>query len=672
MRRHMLAAMIATLTVAAAQTQAGGGPVTLESLLGEMVDRERLARLPAPAYTCRQFSSYDRRSTTPDAPDGWFANEDWSSFLRSEKIGDRTEWVMMDAEGPGCVVRVWGGGPKLVGTLRIYLDGAEQPVIEAPACDVIGGKALVGPPLSAVRARGTNLYLPIPYAKRCKVTYDRPNWHQSKNNADRIWYNINYRTYPSGTAVQSLTKARLAAAAELVARTGERLLEPSKGVAPAQTAETAGRLRSGEALERTLTGPGAVRTLSVRVEGESLRQALRSAVLVAEFDGRRAVWCPVGDFFGSGVGLNPFKGWWRVVAKDGWMTCYWVMPFEKACRVRLVNHGAAEFKAELRVGHGGWEWDERSMHFHAGWRQEFPIATRPFRDWNYVAVEGQGVFVGDTLALMNPVPTWWGEGDEKIWVDGEAFPSHFGTGTEDYYGYAWGNPGFFEAPFHAQPHVDGPGNRGHTTVTRTRGLDAIPFAKSLRVDMEVWHWKSCDVAYAAASYWYARPGATSNREPLPDEARRPIPGPPEPKRVEGALDAERLKIVAKTGGVTEVQRIPIYGWSGDAQLWWRDAKPGDKLTLAVPVAKAGRYKILVRLTRSYDYGIIQFGLDGEALGKPVDLYSPKAVAIDPLALGTRQLAAGEHKLTLEIAGLNPKSKPRHMAGLDYVKLEPAP
>src|SRR5205085_8865586 len=44
-------------------------PITLESLLKEMVDRDAAARFPDPAYTCKQFSSYDRRSTTPDNPD---------------------------------------------------------------------------------------------------------------------------------------------------------------------------------------------------------------------------------------------------------------------------------------------------------------------------------------------------------------------------------------------------------------------------------------------------------------------------------------------------------------------------------------------------------------------------------------------------------------------------
>ena len=663
--------IVAAVLMLAAGLAFGGQPVvTFESLLSEMIDREAMARLPEPAYTCHQFSSYDRRSKTPDDPGGWFANEDWSSFVRSEQVGDRTEWVMMDAEGPGAVVRFWSGGPKPKGVLRVYLDGAEAPVIEGPTDAIVGGTALAKAPFSAVRSRGLNLYLPIPYAKRCKITYDGPNWRQTRADPDRIWFNINYRTYAPGTAVRTFSRADFEAAAELIASTGEALLDPSGRVAPATATEATGTLRSGEALDTRLEGPAAARKLSVRLQADDLRRALRSTVLVVECDGERTVWCPAGDFFGSGVGLNPFRGWWRVVGEDGWMTCFWPMPFAKACRVRLVNYGAEDVKAELSVGRGDWRWDERSMHFHTAWRHEHPVPTRPFSDWNYVEVQGRGVYVGDTLAVMNPVPIWWGEGDEKISVDGEAFPSHFGTGTEDYYGYAYGHPAFFEAPFHAQPNVDGPGNQGHTTVTRTRGLDAIPFGESLRVDMEVWHWREVEMAYAAATYWYARPGATCNREPEPHEATRPIPGPPEPKRVKGALEGEELEVIEKTGGVTEIQRNPTHGWSGNAHLWWRDAKPGETLTLAIPVAKAGRYKVVVRLTKSYDYAIVQFHLDGEKLGEPLDLYSPKPVSDDPIALGTRELAAGEHKLTLEIAGTNPKSKPRHMAGLDYVKLAP--
>ena len=80
----------------------------------------------------------------------------------------------------------------------MYLDGASEPVINEPVKRLVGGDALVGPPLSAVQARGMNLYLPIPYAKHCKITYDRPNFHKSGDEQDLLYYQINYRTYAPG------------------------------------------------------------------------------------------------------------------------------------------------------------------------------------------------------------------------------------------------------------------------------------------------------------------------------------------------------------------------------------------------------------------------------------------------------------------------------------------
>lgn len=106
----------------------------------------------------------------------------------------------------------------------------------------------------------------------------------------------------------------------------------------------------------------------------------------------------------------------------------------------------------------------------------------------------------DTLSLHNPLPNWWGEGDEKIFVDGEKFPSHFGTGSEDYYGYAWGNTDVFNSPFHSQPRA-GAKNQGYTTNSRVRMLDRIPFSKSLQMDMEVWHSRPTKVDYSVATFW---------------------------------------------------------------------------------------------------------------------------------------------------------------------------
>jgi hypothetical protein len=439
---------------------------------------------------------------------------------------------MMDAEGPGAIVRFWMGTPSVErgpkGTLRFYFDGANHPAIEEEADKLMSGGSFVSEPLSAVRGYGRNLYLPIPYARRCKVTYDRPNYWESKNPEDRAWYNINYLTYPASIGIETFTPEAFAAARSLVDETGKALLSedraPKQGVQAA--AAVSRSLRHGQSLSQKFVGPSAVRQFSVRIEANNLSQALRSAVVVMEFDQEETVWSPAGDFFGSGVGLNPFRDWWRRVDKDGTMTCWWVMPFRRSCSIRIENIGIEPINVNLGpVLTGPWQWDDRSMHFHANWRQQYPIQTQAQQgmDWNYIEIAGKGVYVGDTLTIHNGSDKWWGEGDEKIFVDGEAFPSHFGTGTEDYYGYSWGDHGgFFEAPFIAEPRAEGNKSSGYTVNTRTRSLDAIPFTKSLKFDMEIWHWATTTMSYATATYWYGQPGAKSNRPPSPEEARRLI------------------------------------------------------------------------------------------------------------------------------------------------------
>jgi hypothetical protein len=277
--------------------------------------------------------------------------------------------------------------------------------------------------------------------------------------------------------------------------------------------------------------------------------------------------------------------------------------------------------------------------------------------------------------MNNPNEIWWGEGDEKIYFDGQKFPSHFGTGTEDYYGYAWCTPEFFESPFHSQPRAEGPRNKGHVTNTRVRLLDAIPFHKDFRFDMEVWHWRPCNVAYAATTYWYGLPGAKANYGPMPEMARvivaRVIVAEPfKPRKVEGALEGEDLEILDRPSGVIEIQDLPEHRWSGNKQLWWRDGKPGEKLVLAVPVQKAGSYVVKAALTKAIDYGIVRLHLDDKPLGEPIDLVNNGVISKE-YRLGIRELSAGEHKLGVEITGANSKAIKRYMFGLDYMKLDPA-
>ena len=116
--------------LATAMACCAGGCVTITtgSLLDEMTDLDRLAELPSPTYVTKQFSSYDQKSTTPDDHENWFANRDRGQYLRTETNAGRQEFVMMDVDGPGAIVRIWSANPE--GTLRVYLDGSDRPVIQ--------------------------------------------------------------------------------------------------------------------------------------------------------------------------------------------------------------------------------------------------------------------------------------------------------------------------------------------------------------------------------------------------------------------------------------------------------------------------------------------------------------------------------------------------------------
>ena len=511
--------------------------INLGTLLEDMVDRTQIAEFPDPEFLCKQCSSYNRETVAKGQP-GWFANGDSSYFYGVEDRDGRREWIMMDVDGPGTLVRWWLTQQKFDGTIRIYLDGSDEPVYAATADRLVGGTAITGRPLSNVVGwNGRNLYLPIPFKTHCKVTYDGPNQQVTGKFPDCLYYNINYIQYPAGTDVKTFTPDDLDTYASLLDRVQTTLLQPEANALSVARTVPRGMSLLGqrEALTCDVKGPGAISSLKVKIDSPDMAQAMRSVVLMISFDGKERVLAPVGEFFGCGPGLNPFKGWWRQVEKDGWMTCWWPMPFKRNASVKIINHGTSDVSVSLGdIGITDWIFTDHTLYFNSTWRSENHMDTGEVRDWNYLTAEGKGVYAGDTLALFNeaklPHPkgtgTWWGEGDEKIFVDREPFPSTIGTGTEDYYGYSWGVGGTFEAPFHAMPRGDANGNYtkpGHTTNTRTRSLDRIPFKQHLRLDMELLHWqKTAKLDYAVATYWYGADNTSGNGDVTPDRVRTPV------------------------------------------------------------------------------------------------------------------------------------------------------
>ena len=116
------------------------------------------------------------------------------------------------------------------------------------------------------------------------------------------------------------------------------------------------------------------------------------------------------------------------------MICRWLMPYQSSASVRIHNLAATPVSVTMKVVVSPWAWDAASLHFRTNWWTDKPFAPRPVWDMNFIEVNGRGLHVGDTLIVLNPHWSWWGEGDEKIYVDGDfskRFPSQFGTGSED-------------------------------------------------------------------------------------------------------------------------------------------------------------------------------------------------------------------------------------------------
>jgi hypothetical protein len=508
------------------------GIISIQSMLNEMIDRDEISYFPKDNFRLKQQSSYNRASNNLEDSLAWFNNHDFNSndkdhnFLRIEEKNGQKEWVLMEHEGPGAIVRTWmpflsANTPDTDIEIKVYLDGNEEPALQGNMLQLFNGDGLIPYPFAHKSLRSAVSFFPIPYAKSCKIsTTGRP-----------FFYQFTYREYPEGTRIKTFTKSDFDAAQTRMKQVGEKLINPVNYSEGESVRLNVSLPASGEKTVELPKGEAAIRTLVLKLGSYEKDEVMRSTILKMSFDGKKTVWCPIGDFFGSGLGLNPYQTWQNTISEDGTMTCRWVMPYQSKGSISIENLSEEPIDIELTAVVGDYEWKEQSMYFHAAWHGQNPVATRPYSDWNYISLKGRGVYIGDALTIFNPVKRWWGEGDEKIWVDGEDFPSIFGTGTEDYYGYSWGGKStdFYDHPFHAQvrSNVYSKLNRkvneerntkGFSTEVRTRSLDGMPFSSSLHFDMEVWSWTDCDMGYGVGMMWYGDADISSNRKPDAQEA----------------------------------------------------------------------------------------------------------------------------------------------------------
>jgi hypothetical protein len=686
MKHILIVSLLSFITVVRAD-------ITFPSLLQEMTDRSVVTHWPEHAYRSLQASSYNRASKTPDDPKGWFANADCGFSIRTEESDGQVVSVLMEHEGPGVITRIWAPfffydfNNRTGSDIRIYIDGNPKPVIAENFINLVTGKGSVKTaPFAQYTVRAGNLYLPIPFEKSCKIVQvGKP-----------FFYIINYRAYEEGTEVESFRPEMLEEHAQLVEKAATQLMNP-ENFSSGEPMALDKTIPAGEAETIELpNGPAAVRHLEFKLASDNLPNALRSTVLEMTCDGEQTIWCPIGDFFSNVNSLDPpHKMWERETLADGTMICRWIMPYRKSAEIKIRNLAKIPVAVACRVVTSDWTWTDDTMHFFTQWWTDDPWPPRPVKDMNFIDIHGKGIHVGDTLVVLNPHWSWWGEGDEKIYIDDDIdrrFPSHFGTGSEDYYGWAGGEvptrKDEFSSPFVANVRVGGKGRHthGYNVCSRTRSLDATPFKTRFKFDMEAFNMiaeKTAYLQYSLVTHWYGRPGATHNRPPMPDWAAKPVPQTEDVEafvnkdmetsiyRMPGAIELEDHVEVKRIGGLQggrqNLESYPRLTFSGQAHYWGRADRVGQGVEFTF-LEQYQKRRIMLYATHSVDYGKLNIYVNGKLVLKDWDGYNKEVKIADPIDLGVHEPDGNVTRLKIEVSGKNEASK-GYFFGLDCVKLE---
>jgi hypothetical protein len=375
------------------------------------------------------------------------------------------------------------------------------------------------------------------------------------------------------------------------------------------------------------------------------------------------------------------------------LNCYWRMPFRSAAKITITNE-CPDQGAGCYFQIDWVQFDaprDPTMYFHARYHQEYP----PELGKPYTVFEGRGRghYVGTVLSSQNAIGHWFGEGDDIFYVDGEAAPSIFGTGTEDYINEAW-NMRVHSSLYTGCTVFEPRAPDARVSAYRWHIPDPIRFTKSLRFLIErrgFAMYSNGEVAtpsglrpdwWSSVSYWYQDTIAAPWCE-----------FPPYAARINREVVVHLHEIVDHIGHSEGVRlEVNPYNRATWTKPWFRAANDSVGAWIEIPFAieEAGRYSMsLFQLLRD-DNGIWKVYLDGqdvhragecqiaggyrvslvnqlppEQINKTLDFYN--VYRIDEhedyiygqrreRKIGLFELEPGIHRLRLVCVGANPLSR----------------
>lgn len=303
--------------------------------------------------------------------------------------------------------------------------------------------------------------------------------------------------------------------------------------------------------------PGEIKNLA-EITGSGVIESMwfggvsdKNYILRIYWDGQEnpSVECPLTDFFAYGWGETIDNEWMKgpfyslnsqqvVVGANKGYNCFWEMPFRKKCLITIENRTDTTYMCYYQINYRKEELPENIGYFHAQYRQSKPLQQGRVHT-AVDGIKGKGKYVGMAMSIgLNGDGRWWGEGEIKIYLDGDQeYPSICYTGTEDYFGGSFnfevdGGYTTYSAPYMGMFYYQKPDGlyniQPRFSMYRWHVTDPIRFESELKVTVPVLGWVKEGLYLARRDdiftvvYWYQTLDGTEFPQLPPREELRVI------------------------------------------------------------------------------------------------------------------------------------------------------
>ena len=296
---------------------------------------------------------------------------------------------------------------------------------------------------------------------------------------------------------------------------------PSRGIKPGESVQLC-----------DIEGPGTIRHIWITTRGNPVN--LRSCVIRAWWEGQEhpSIECPLGDFMGFAHGkVMPYHSAVHSVGERAGMNIWLPMPFVKRARFTFTNEGEKNIPLYYQIDYTiGDKHPEDVGRLHVLFARE--NTTTEKKDFELLPQrKGKGRFIGSVIGVRNLHDQWWGEGEIKVYMDGDTdFPTICGTGSEDYVGLSWG---IQQTPFLYNGCSLNENN--YVSMYRWHLPDPIAWREQCRITIQQIAYKGglreTEDDWSCATFWY-EPAPSGALPAMPDVKARTadIWSDPKPKR----------------------------------------------------------------------------------------------------------------------------------------------